>query len=304
MVGLNFDRLKGIISGTVTWPNVSGFTKDVVPRNEVTLRVKDGGQSDTMKIIVGAFYKKLNLSIPSSTKIQVTGSTKPVTAGEPINPVDLISYVTGGKPFNIDEAKTTGYRPDYEWSIDGLPAGLYIDDGVIKGTYLGEYTGGHGTVTVTDALGQVASSEINFVAGAWPLIFSHLDYFDPGYIEQGYDITPVDLSPGVSGGVPWVNDANHPKGYIFSLVAPYPNGIQIDSKTGVLSGRPTSYDESNPQGTITVRAEDKEGFFATVTLVYEIIPQFVFDLKNPNILMPNGTNGVRLGYVFEATEDR
>ena len=143
-----------------------------------------------------------------------------------------------GYAYSATVAAAGGTAP-YTWSATGLPGGFSINasTGAITGTP-SAVSSGTVTITVTDATSpthQSASRQFTFtVAVGLSITTSSL----PG----GYTTFPYSATVAATGGTP---------SYSWTATG-LPNGLSINSSTGVISGTPTATGTS----TVTVTATD------------------------------------------------
>ncbi|MDR0765020.1 MAG: Ig domain-containing protein [Synergistaceae bacterium] len=184
-----------------------------------------------------------------------------MTVNVPIKPVDVSVGVSGGVP-------------PYTFSASGLPPDVSIDSGtgVISGTPDVTPFRGSATITVTDT--EPKSARITISYGA-PLKFEDSSAYDIPEMTAYVSIKPVDVSVGVSGGVP---------PYTFSASG-LPYGVSIDSGTGVISGTPLI---SSLWRDATITVTDTEPKSASITISYSIKDE-------PEPDEPGGSNGCNFG---------
>jgi len=149
-----------------------------------------------------------------------------------------------GRPYNDTLAASGGVSP-YTWStIAGLPAGLSSNStGVISGTPTGTVTTVAAfTVQVVDAVFVTASKQVQIT------------------IFNAPSITTITLPEGTIGS-PYSNRVYATNGklpYIWSASG-LPDGMSIDSSTGVISGTPIS------TGTYSFSAQVTDGMASTTS---------------------------------------
>ncbi|MDR2710099.1 MAG: putative Ig domain-containing protein [Burkholderiales bacterium] len=104
-----------------------------------------------------------------------------------------------------------------------------------------------------------------------PLTFAYNSAFDIPASTVGTDITPIDVSTGVSGGtIP----------YTFEAIG-LPGGITIGGTTGVISGAPTT---PGAVGTATITVKDNAGASESITINYGAISAAALvDAQTPTI---------------------
>lgn len=285
--GLKLDSKTGIISGTpeaeATMPVLS---------HTVTLRVHDnnpiGEEAEaTMTITAGIIYNPITLSEFTTEAIPKE------QIGTTIKAIDLSSHASGGLTFPL---ASVNEEFDYMWRAIGLPQGLEINNwGVITGAYTDLVEPGEATIQVIDAAGEVATQQIQFGSGYYPIYFYPSIRFNVGYSEVGVPIDEVDVSSGVSGGVQNTDDG-YIHGYEFSAEN-LPAGLVIDPKTGIISGSPT---ESGPAVTAKITATDfgETRASASITILVQTrLNKFKFEAKAGELDIDG-----RLGYVEEGDQ--
>jgi hypothetical protein len=136
-----------------------------------------------------------------------------------------------------------------------LPDGLSIDPttGVISGTPTTVTPTGNYTVTATNSGGNVSFDVVITVIDPAP---SNLSYNSPNIFTTGVPIS--DLLPSVTGIV------DH---YMVSPM--FPDGLSIDSTTGVISGTPTT---ATATATYTVTAANPGGSVSFDVIITVIPP--------------------------------
>lgn len=256
--GLTFDQATGKIAGSPTVP--SDFRKTVTIR--VTDSNPDGAQTAEMKINVGIIYTKL---IWQEIPIAIPGTLTNV----PISSFSIAQYLIGGvKP--------------YSFMSSNLPSGISIsEEGVISGMYAFPVEPGTATIQAVDAVGQVAFANLQYGQGTYPLYFTYLERFNIPYTEEGREMSPIDVSAGVSGGFPTLDNIDqYPTGYRFAQTG-LPEGMTISETTGIISGAPISPTASGGTAVITVYDFGAEfgqvNSQASITISYQrVLDAFVF----------------------------
>lgn len=295
--GLSIDN-RGIISGTPK--NDTGASTEPYL---VQLQVRDdkGGKGDaetaTMVIKVGQIYTELMLTYNEDEKTIPGG-----VVGIPIPEIDLGQFASGGLKFTEVPELEADY--DYVWYAEGLPSGLSINNkGIISGSYLNAVQTGEGKIIVMDAAGQTKIKKIYYGTATKPLTFMDSSDFDIYYTEVGVEMDPVDVSSGVSGGIlPEPGTASeYIHGYIFSQEG-LPPGLDIDPKTGIISGAPT---EKRNAGSAKIYAKDFGNPATTVSIniVYqEVLDPLKFEDKTRLDIVTQDGKPMPLGTVIAPIE--
>ena len=214
--GLSLDANSGVISGTPTTPGDYAIGVQVI-------------DSETPLVSV---FASLMLNV-SSTLSQLTITTPTLPNG------------TQNSPYNATLAATGGITP-YTWSVSSgsLPAGLHLNNstGVITGTPTGAGVSNF-TVQVIDSELPSQASVRNLsitISPAVPLSISTTT------LPAGTAGTPYSAPIVAIGGV-------YP--YTWSVIAgKIPDGLTLNTTTGVLSGTPQNVGQSN----FTVQVVDSE----------------------------------------------
>lgn len=156
--------------------------------------------------------------------------------------------VEAGDPYPATTLEAAGGTAPYSWTVDTLPAGLTLTNGVIEGT---PTTAGTTTVTVTvtDAHSQTATAALSITVNA----AAHL--------------TTTALSIGVIGGdyTTTLTAAGGTSPYTYA-VSTLPEGITFSGDT--LSGTPTTADTNTP---VEVTVTDARGRSNTATLGLTVV---------------------------------
>ena len=178
--------------------------------------------------------------------VQVTDSeTTPATATGSftitINPIPPLQVTTSSLTVGTqgvrysDSLAATGGVPPYSWSLSSgpLPAGLTLSGtGVISGTPNGLSGSFPITVQVTDTLGNHASSSgLTLPISAGPLVVT------TAALPTGTQSVPYSATLAAAGGTP---------PYTWSIrFGTLPNGLSLNTSTGVISGTPTGTGDSS-----------------------------------------------------------
>lgn len=181
----------------------------------------------------------------ATISVTVMNALEPVTLTTPALPNAVI-----GIPYAVTLGASGG-EPPYNYTVTGLPPGLTLStEGVLSGTPLqaGARTI---TITVTDALGQTDQR-------AYPLtVETDLAVATPHLIDGIVGAAYGQTLSAIGGVLP----------YTWSLLSGVlPDGLTLDSSSGLLSGVPTTADTS----TFTVRVTDADGQTATQALTLTI----------------------------------
>ncbi|WIN00384.1 Ig domain-containing protein [Actinoplanes oblitus] len=190
-------------------------------------------------------------SVASSTLFGAGASGDPVfgTGAITVTAVDDQLNDLGSAIAPLQLSATGGTQP-YTWSVTGLPSGLTFDPATssVSGT---PTTAGTSTVTVTvkDAQGKTAKDTFT-----WTIVtnLTLAKIADQG-TTQGRKVT---LSPSAAGGT---------TPYSWSAQG-LPNGLSIDSATGVITGTPDTLGAS----TVTITVTDARKKTAKTTFVWTI----------------------------------
>ena len=233
--------------------------------NDYTVRVTvtdQGGDSDTRQF-TWHIAQPLALSNPG-------GQTS--AAGAAVS-VSFASYRTGG-------------HADYSWSATNLPAGLTMDaaTGVVSGRPSAAGPARTVRITVTDRTGRTASVDLSWTIpiglNAAPLVTPMSTY-----------VAGVSLTP--SGGTAPYSDWSAEN---------LPEGLAIDSGTGVISGTASN----GTRYLTTVRVTDSVGATGAATFVWQVPPDRSNDMRivAPNPDSPDQTGRVGQWRSVDVTADR
>ncbi len=123
-----------------------------------------------------------------------------------------------------------GGVPPYSWSLAAgsmpLPAGLTLSGtGVIAGTPNGSSGSFPITVQVTDTLANTASASLTLTINSGPLVVTNSS------LPAGAVSVPYNATLGAAGGTP---------PYTWTLLGILPDGLTLNSNTGLISGIPTA----------------------------------------------------------------
>lgn len=219
----------------------------------------------------------MSLQIPSTTEIVAIG------VGESITPIDLGQFLQGGVG-------------NFEWNVDPLPPGLSISlsnngrNAVISGTATAKSEKERLKVTVTDRSdGSSVTSGLSFGGFYEPLVITG-EVVIPEY-QGGVNITPVDIKPHVSGGVP-KSDGSYSYRDTNGILNNRGYGINDD---GTISGKTSDESRAYIEGTITVT--DSKGQRKTIPLKCGAINgKLGFDINAAQgpITIPAGRKGTSL----------
>lgn len=275
--GLYIDPDTGVIDGT---PILTGDTP-TKPRT-VVLNVFDKGSTNpipqkrqaAMTISIGTVYPELRFvdeemrkPKPGEEEIYPTfklgiGTEK---VGTNIKPVNLGDAVIGGYPFT---AADSGAGFPYVWEAEDLPQGFSINNfGVITGAFSDQIDQGKAIIKISDAAGQTIKAYIEFGNGYLPIYFYPSVKFNIPYSEQDIPIKEIDVSSGVSGGVPKPDKNSYTHGYKFTAEG-LPAGIYIDEFTGIIQGAPEKPGNA-VTATITAQDFDNPPSSASITILVQ-----------------------------------
>jgi len=184
---------------------------------------------------------------------QMSTGTCPITIiSGPVIQCSANSTGQVGSPVSIQISATGGTQP-YTFSIasGSLPNGLSLNPatGLISGT---PTAAGSFTVKVTDAKGQMSTGTcpITITSVAGPVIQCSAN-------STGEVGVPVSIQISATGGT---------QPYTFSIASgSLPNGLSLNSATGLISGTPTA------AGSFTVKVTDANGQMSTGTCPITII---------------------------------
>jgi hypothetical protein len=223
-----------IVSGTLP-PGITFGAGGLLSGTPTTLgdftfvvRVSDGSRSDTETFIIRV-VQRLTAAAPASSPAEV------------------------GIPFTATVSATGGRAP-YIWShpLGTLPPGLTLDPttGTISGTptAAGSFAA---TLTVTDSLGLTAQVNLPLtVAAKLAIVTKKLKAAKEGKRYSARIVTTNGVSPKT-----------------YKLRGKAPRGLKFNTRTGVLSGKPTK------AGTfrLTFEVTDQLGAKAKTTLVLKVL---------------------------------
>lgn len=234
------------------------------------------------QLTIGTVYNGIAINtLPSQPSMKV---------GDVLTPIDISTYTVGGVGTKV-------------WYATNLPYGFTIDSrtGIISGVAAEEAADGKtAIISVRDEDGNMASE---------PLVFDHIGpelylagqglYTIP-ISEVGIGIDSINIGPNASGGTPFRNGVGD-EYYQFSIDNA-PAGITINTDTGLISGVPTTPNNSATTAVVTVT--DAKGDQRSIDInVEQVLPAFViqpyeFDptavtvggLRTYNFRMTNGGN--------------
>jgi len=220
--GLSLDSSSGVISGTPISPGTWDFT----------VQVSDSGGG----------------TATATFTIQVTVSG----GGTPTADLSITTSVPDGEvgvAYSQTLAATGGTTP-YTWSITSgtLPDGLGLDSstGLISGTPISLGTFPF-TIRVTDSGGGAATAALSIIINTAPTIST------ASLPDGGVGVAYSQTLAATGGTTP----------YTWSITSgTLPDGLGLDSSTGVISGTPTT-DGTSP---FTIRVTDSGGGAATADL--------------------------------------
>ena len=226
--------------------------------------------------------------------------------GVPIEPIDISSVVSGGTPpyefeSNFDESYSL-------WQYSGI--GIDRERGILSGAPSEACNEGEATIYVYDYVWSTpVEISIFYNEVEPPDPFSANDVSIPAS-WVGIPIEPIDASAGVYGGVPpyyFFEDPSHK----------LPDGLVIDSVTGIISGAPTTVETAwDANIHIMDRTSQDLMIYAHYGAVQPVLPlAFTFyasynipasrvgvDIEDLNITPAyNGVSGGFAPYKFSAT---
>jgi hypothetical protein len=187
---------------------------------------------------------------------------------------------TVGSPYPLTTLAATGGTPPYSWSASGLPAGLTADPktGVISGI---PTTGGSLTVNVhvTDSAAGTASKSFTITVTSNLAIATQ--QLPNGTVDASY--LPTMLA-ATGGAAP----------YSWSISG-LPAGLNIDSKTGIISGSPTTAGNF----TAIVQVNDSASQTASKSLLLTVSPRL--QVITPTLLPSGNVNEKYSGVNLQAS---
>lgn len=203
----------------------------------------------------------------TSTLISAGESGDPVFSSQDVGVTAIDDRVdTAGSAVSSMQPVATGGTNPYTWTVTGLPSGVTFDP--IKNLAAGTATTAGAstvTVTVTDARGRTAKATFT-----WTIVtkLTLAAVADQG-TTQGRGVT---LSPTAAGG-------STP--YSWSATG-LPNGLSINSGTGVITGTPNTLGAS----IVTVTVTDVRQQTATASFVWTIYsaPKLTVPVKQDTYL--------------------
>jgi uncharacterized repeat protein (TIGR03803 family) len=181
----------------------------------------------------------------------------------------------------------SGGAGGYTWSATGLPPGLTISAagstaGVLSGVpMMGSTTMYSPTFMVTDSSGTQASASLSLTINPSNLMIT-TSTLPGGVVGQSYSTALM-----ATGGV---------TGYTWSATG-LPNGLTINSVTGVLSGYPMYPSQGSYTPTFTVTDSNTYNASATIPLTITLAP---LQITGPSSL-PNGDVGLPYSQTFTAS---
>ncbi|MDX1995856.1 MAG: putative Ig domain-containing protein [bacterium] len=237
--GLSINSETGVISGA---PNAAGTTS-------VTVTVSDNGTPSESASV--SFSWTVNAAPPSNTPpVVVNPGNQTSTAGQAITPLQIVA------------SDTTGQTLSY--NANGLPDGLSISatTGLISGTPTAAGTSSV-TVTVSDngTPSESASVSFSWTVNAAPPSNTPPVVVNPGNQTStaGQAITPLQIAASDTAGQT-----------LTYTVSGLPNGLSINSGTGVINGTPTAAGTSSV--TVTVRDNASTPASTSVNFSWTVSP--------------------------------
>ena len=238
--GLSIDLNTGDITGTIAADASAGSVYSVV----VTATDAEGGTGST------TFSWTVNNVDPTTSGIADQSSND----GDAIN-LDVSGSFSDGAP---DSDALT-------YSAAGLPAGLSIDanSGVISGNLAADASqtddGSYAvTVTASDGTTSVDASFSWTVTNPGPVVVSAI----PTQTNDEGDSPSLDLSAFFSDGATDSDDLS------YTITTALPDGLSIDSDTGVISGTLSS--TSAGSYIVSVEVSDGQGGLVTETFTWNV----------------------------------
>lgn len=226
------------------------------PSTGVITGTPAGAQAQTTYTVTGTNAAP-GPGVQAQIKITITLSLQPPSNLSYSTPVD---YPTG---YAItDNVPTVSGGTVASWSVSpSLPSGLTFDTstGKISGTPDTVTAGANYTVTAQNAAGSTQATVNITISLGKPGPFTYSPSSGLGYASPPYAIGT--MTPTHTGGGP-VFATN---GY--SISPALPNGISINTTTGVISGTPT---QTSPSTTYTITASNATG--STTTTVTISVP--------------------------------
>ena len=272
---LSINPNTGIINGTP--PAVLGSDK-------ATITVTDSANPADTKSI------EINVGEVTGDPLAFAGPYEviPTRVGVPVPAVDVSPGASGGSA-------------PYIFSVSQGPSWLVINPqtGELSGTPDAVSPAGKAVITVTDCASPQSSADLEIDVGAVLVADSNLEFKNMGYdIPRGRPnkaITPINLTGGVTGGVPpyqfsLVSGPAWAEGVVVPSTSPYktPENWLVINPAGGITGTPT---RCAYKATFVVRVTDSVGATRDLEIKIDPVSDLDFDRIEDN---PSSNGG--LGY--------
>ena len=238
----------------------------------------------------------LNLNTLDPAAFAIPPTPSPIVGGgvvgqPPTIVVDLGAAVSAsvGTPFTFDVNATDPNAGDVVTFnlVAPFPAGMVINvnTGVISGftPTLADAPSVAFSVRATDQTGLSDTQAFTLTVNAPPVITSTAILSGRVDLAYSYDVNATDVNGGT---------------LTYSLVAPFPAGMTIDSGTGVISWTPTAAQAgANP---VTVRVTDPTALFASQSFSVNVAVNAAPVINSAPVL--TGSVGIAYSYDVDATD--
>lgn len=252
----------GVISGTISNTTTTGAYN-------FTVKV-----TDTVANISGT----ANFSITVDAGVSITTSSLPT------------GYVGSAYTSTTLQA-SGGTGTGYQWIVTGgtnLPSGLTLSlGGVLSGT-----PANPGTTSVTfqvaDSVGNTATASLSITVDAGVSVTAPV--LNSAYPGTAYTSAAFSASGGTNTGFTW--------SWAAASGSTLPNGLSINSSTGIISGTPVNAGTSSVTSSVVVTATDSVGNKGSATVSITIEATLTITTSTT---LPSGTAGVAYSQALAAS---